>query len=50
MRDSDSALERDLHGVWTIHDGVVVRVRVYKTRTEALEAAGLSEGVDSSSS
>lgn len=40
--DSDSILERDLHLVFTIRDGVVVRVRVYSTKDQALEAAGLS--------
>jgi ketosteroid isomerase-like protein len=43
MRDSDAVLDRDLHGVWTVRDGVVVRLQVFKTRVEALEAAGLEE-------
>jgi ketosteroid isomerase-like protein len=29
--------------VWTIRDGLVVRVCIYQERQEALEAAGLSE-------
>jgi ketosteroid isomerase-like protein len=33
---------RDAHEI-TIRDGVVVRLKVYANRTEALEAAGLSE-------
>jgi len=43
MRGGDAVLERDLCGVWTYSDGVVVQFRVFKTRAEALEAAGLSE-------
>jgi hypothetical protein len=30
-------------GIWTIHDGKIVRVVWFRTRVEALEAAGLSE-------
>jgi ketosteroid isomerase-like protein len=41
--DSDAVLERSLHAVWTIREGVVVRVRVFKTKAHALEAAGLTE-------
>jgi ketosteroid isomerase-like protein len=29
--------------LWTIRDGVVVRLRLYQVRQDALEAAGLSE-------
>ncbi len=29
--------------LWTIHDGVVVRLCLYQMRQDALEAAGLSE-------
>jgi ketosteroid isomerase-like protein len=29
--------------VWTLRDGLVVRVQVFRNRAEALEAAGLSE-------
>ena len=43
MRDSDMVLDRDLAHVWTVRDGHVARFRVFKTRAEALEAAGLSE-------
>ncbi len=31
-------------GVWTIHEGRIVRTVWFATRAEALEAAGLSEG------
>ena len=41
MRDSDVVLERDLHQVWTFRDLVVVGLRVFKTREQAFEAAGL---------
>jgi ketosteroid isomerase-like protein len=43
LRDSDTVLDRDLAHVWTVRDGRGVRFRVFKTRAEALEAAGLSE-------
>lgn len=43
MRGSDVILERDLHGVWTIRNGVIVRLRVFRTEAEALEAVGLSD-------
>ena len=43
VRESDAILDRDLHCVWTIRDGVVVRLRVFKTRADAREAAGLRE-------
>ena len=43
MRDSDMMLDRDLPTVWTVRDGRAVRHRVFKTRAEALEAAGLRE-------
>ncbi len=43
MRASDVTLDRDLPTVWTIRDGRSVRLRVFKTRAQALEAAGLSE-------
>ena len=39
---SDVILERNLPTVWTVRDGRSVRVRVLKTRAQALEAAGLS--------
>jgi ketosteroid isomerase-like protein len=40
LRDSDAVLDRDLPQVWTVRDGVVVRLRVFKTKAQALEAAG----------
>jgi ketosteroid isomerase-like protein len=43
MRGSDITLDRDLPNVWTVRDGRAVRFRVFKTRDQAVEAAGLSE-------
>jgi ketosteroid isomerase-like protein len=43
MPDSDMMLDRDLPNVWTVRDGRAVRLRVFKTRTEAFEATVLSE-------
>ena len=43
MPDSDMMLDRDLPNVWTLRDGRAVRLRVFTTRAEALEATGLSE-------
>jgi ketosteroid isomerase-like protein len=43
MPDSDMTLDRDLPTVWTVRHGRGVRLRVFQTRAEALEAAGLSE-------
>jgi uncharacterized protein len=43
MRASDVILDRDLATVLTVRDGRCVRFRVFKTRAQALEAAGLSE-------
>jgi ketosteroid isomerase-like protein len=43
MPDSDMMLDRDLPSVWTVRDGRAVRLRVFKTRTEAFEATVLSE-------
>ncbi len=43
MRTSDVTLDRDLPTVWTVRDGLSVRFRVFKTRAQALEAAGLRE-------
>ena len=43
MPDSDMMLDRDLPTVWTVRDGRPVRLRVFKTRAEALEAVGLSD-------
>ena len=41
MRASDVIIERDLPQVWTIRDGRLCHFRVFKTRSEALRAAGL---------
>ncbi len=43
MPDSGMMLDRDLPTVWAVRDGRAARLRVFKTRAEALEAAGLSE-------
>lgn len=43
IRGSDAELERDISHVGTIEGGKLTRWRVYETREEALEAAGLSE-------
>jgi uncharacterized protein len=40
---SGAAVERELGDVFTLRDGKVVRVRLYGSWDEALEAAGLSE-------
>ena len=40
---SGAAVERELGEVCTVRDGKVVRVRLYGSWAEALEAAGLSE-------
>ena len=36
-------LERDVVHLWTVREGRAVFVRVFRTKAEALEAAGLSE-------
>ena len=41
-RTARSQLPRESN-VWTVRDGRAVRLRVFKTRDQALEAAGLSE-------
>ncbi len=43
MRETDVILERDLVQLWTVRDGRGAFVRVFKTKPEAIEAAGLSE-------
>jgi len=43
-RTSGIELEWNSYGqVWTVHDGKIVRVEFFHTRSEALKAAGLSE-------
>jgi ketosteroid isomerase-like protein len=42
MRDTGVPLERDLVQLWTVRDGRGVLLRVFRTKHEALEAAGLS--------
>ena len=41
--DSGEFVERDLFHVWTLRDGMIVKWRVFETREQALEAAGLRE-------
>jgi ketosteroid isomerase-like protein len=40
-RGTEMPIDRDLFGVWTVREGRVIRVRGYRTKREALEAAGL---------
>jgi hypothetical protein len=42
-RGSGVRVERDFFGVFELRESKVVRYRLYETREEALEAAGLSE-------
>ncbi len=42
-RGSPAMLERDVGIVWTMKGGRAVRYRAFRTRKEALEAAGLRE-------
>jgi ketosteroid isomerase-like protein len=41
--DTDAVVEQRSTAVWTLRNGRAMRVRYYDDRTEALEAAGLSE-------
>ena len=43
MRDTGVPLERDLVQLWTVRGGKAVFLRVFRTKAEALEAAGLRE-------
>ena len=43
MRDTGVPLERDLVQLWTVRGDKAVFLRVFRTKAEALEAAGLSE-------
>jgi ketosteroid isomerase-like protein len=43
LRDSDTALDRDLIQVWTVREGAAVFFRVFPTKQAALEALGLRE-------
>jgi ketosteroid isomerase-like protein len=43
MRDTGVRLERDLVQLWTVRDGRGAFVKVFRTKNEALEAAGLRE-------
>jgi ketosteroid isomerase-like protein len=43
IADSETEIEREIFQLWTLRDRRVVRWRVFETRDQALEAAGLSE-------
>ena len=43
MRDTGVLLERDLVQLWTVREGRGAFLRVFRTKAEALEAAGLRE-------
>ncbi len=43
MRDTGVRLERDLVQLWTVRHGRGAFLRVFRTKSEALDAAGLSE-------
>jgi ketosteroid isomerase-like protein len=43
MHGTDVALDRDLVHLWTMRDGQASFLRVFRTKAEALEAAGLRE-------
>jgi ketosteroid isomerase-like protein len=42
-RASGAEVEISAHGVWTVRDGKIIRVVWFRTREEALKAAGLAE-------
>jgi ketosteroid isomerase-like protein len=42
-RGTEALIERDLFVVWTFREGKAVRLEIFSTRDEALEAAGLRE-------
>jgi hypothetical protein len=43
MGETGIALDRDLVQLWTFRDGRGTFLRVFRTKVEALEAAGLRE-------
>jgi ketosteroid isomerase-like protein len=43
MRETDVPLDRDLIYLWRVQDARATFVRVFQTKEEALEGAGLSE-------
>jgi ketosteroid isomerase-like protein len=43
VADSEVVIERDVFQVWTLREGKVTRYAWFRTRDEALEAAGLRE-------
>jgi ketosteroid isomerase-like protein len=42
-KGSRANVEMSMYNVWTLRDGRVISLRTYEDRTQALEAAGLSE-------
>jgi ketosteroid isomerase-like protein len=42
-RTSGAVIDRIHYAVWTLHDDMVTRVRIFLDHTEALKAAGLEE-------
>ena len=43
MRQTGVRMERDLAQLWSVRDGKAVFMRVFRTKAEALEAAGVHE-------
>jgi ketosteroid isomerase-like protein len=43
LRDSGTALDREIVQVWTVRDGLSIFFRVFPTKVAALEAMGLSK-------
>jgi ketosteroid isomerase-like protein len=43
LRDSGTALDRDLVEVWTLRDGLAVLFRVFPTKAAPLDAVGIGE-------
>lgn len=43
MRETGVPLDRDLVQLWTVRDGRATFLRVFQTKAEAVEAAGLQE-------
>jgi ketosteroid isomerase-like protein len=42
-RESGAPVEMDIWDIWTLHDGMIYRRQTFYDRSEAVEAAGLSE-------
>jgi ketosteroid isomerase-like protein len=43
MRGTGVPLDRDLAHLWTVRGGRLAFLRAFRTKTEALDAVGLSE-------